>query len=125
MLAETLDATESSGQASTEPVLLQAALAYAAHGWAVFPVYCARDGVCSCWQGSGCEHPGKHPHTDHGFKDATKDTDVIRQWWTQWPDANIGIATGAVSGIVIVDIDPKNGGDLTLDQLIEYMGACR
>lgn len=31
-------------------------------------------------------------------------------WWTTWPDANIGIRTGQVSGIVVLDIDAKNGG---------------
>lgn len=33
----------------------------------------------------------------------------IRQWWKEAPDANIGIATGSVSGLVVLDIDVKNG----------------
>ena len=33
----------------------------------------------------------------------------VEQWWTQWPDANIGIVTGAVSGLVVVDVDGEEG----------------
>src|SRR5258708_6877421 len=29
----------------------------------------------------------------------------INNWWNQWPDANIGIVTGAISGIIVVDVD--------------------
>src|SRR5262249_15398402 len=36
--------------------------------------------------------------------------------WTQWPEANIGIATGAISGLVVLDVDPRHGGDESLEQ---------
>jgi hypothetical protein len=52
-------------------------------------------------------------------KDATTEEATIRQWWTRWPDANIGIATGAVSGLVVLDIDSRHGGDESLQQLIQ------
>jgi energy-coupling factor transporter ATP-binding protein EcfA2 len=42
--------------------------------------------------------------------DATDDPVKIREWWSQSPDSNIGIATGIKSGVVIVDVDPRNGG---------------
>lgn len=35
----------------------------------------------------------------------------IRAWWAQWPDANIGIVTGAISGILVVDVDVHKGAD--------------
>lgn len=35
----------------------------------------------------------------------------IKEWWTKFPDANIGIVTGAISGIVVVDIDTEEGHD--------------
>ena len=53
----------------------------------------------------------------HGFKDATRDVEQIRRWWTETPDANIGVATGSASGFFVVDIDPRNGGDETLRDL--------
>jgi hypothetical protein len=37
--------------------------------------------------------------------------DEIGAWWDRWPDANIGIVTGTVSGVAVLDIDPRNGGD--------------
>jgi putative DNA primase/helicase len=39
---------------------------------------------------------------------------VIRQSWARWPYANVGIATGRDSGLVVVDVDPRNGGEDSL-----------
>lgn len=41
----------------------------------------------------------------HGFKDATRDADQIRRWWGRNPGLNIGIRTGAESGITVIDTD--------------------
>lgn len=86
-----------------------AALAYAAMGWPVFPLYEIADKRCTC--GRACDSPGKHPRTAHGVKDASTDPGTVRAWWAQWPDANIGIATGRTSGFFAIDVDPRNGGD--------------
>ena len=88
--------------------ILDWALNYAAHGWAVIPLHTASNGLCSCGQ-PGCHSPAKHPRTENGVKDATKLPDLIKSWWMRWPDANIGIACGAVSGVVVVDIDGPEG----------------
>ena len=45
----------------------------------------------------------KKPYTKHGFKDATLNPSLIRHWWTQWPDALIGVPTG--ERFVVVDVD--------------------
>jgi putative DNA primase/helicase len=50
-------------------------------------------------------------------KDATTDETIVRQWWARWPDANVGVATGAASGLVVLDVDPRNGGDESLRDL--------
>lgn len=42
-----------------------------------------------------------------GVYDATTDTETVRQWWTQWPDANIGIACG--HGFDVIDVDGLEG----------------
>ena len=34
----------------------------------------------------------------------------IRRWGRRWPDANVGVVTGAVSGLVVLDVDPRHGG---------------
>jgi putative DNA primase/helicase len=73
--------------------VLDAALGYAARGWSVLIL------------GAG----QKTPATKHGCLDATTDPDVIRQWWAEMPDANVGIATGSRSGLVVLDVDVKDG----------------
>lgn len=84
--------------------LLSVALDYASRGWRVFPCHGWRDGRCSCGN-TECSGPGKRPYTSNGFKEATTDADQIRRWWKQWPDANIGVATGAASGLLVLDLD--------------------
>ncbi len=106
----------------SEKLNLEAALWYAEQGWHVFPLYEISRGQCSCAAGSRCGAPGKHPRSAKGFKDATTDPAVIQRWFRQWPAAGIGIATG-LSGIVVLDIDPRNQGDKTLAQLLAEHGA--
>ena len=56
--------------------------------------------------------PGqKRPLTARGFHDATTDLAQIEQWWTRWPDANLGLPTGAASGVVVVDVDVREHVD--------------
>lgn len=71
------------------------ALFYATHiGWPVFPLV----------------PQGKRPLTTHGFKDASRDPEQIRAWWTRTPDANIGTPTGANGcGYDVIDIDGRPG----------------
>lgn len=106
-----------------------AARDYAAHGWAVFPCHTptrdeAQGGalVCSCHKGARCTNVGKHPRwqrgiLEHGFHDASKSAAVIAEWWRLWPRANPAIATGAVSGLIVLDIDRARGGVCSLGEL--------
>ena len=103
-------------------LLLVAALTYARRGWPVFPIHSARDGQCSCGR-PDCPSIGKHPRTLHGLKDATTDELRIQEWWSQWPDANVGIVTGTRSGLVVLDIDRRNGGDDSLADLERAHGS--
>jgi hypothetical protein len=81
------------------------ALNYAANGWFVFP----------------CKKGAKEPLTIHGVSDASNDPAQINQWWDRWPNANIGINTGK-SHLVILDVDPRNGGNESLEKLISIHG---
>jgi hypothetical protein len=38
----------------------------------------------------------------------------IRRWWRRWPGANVGVVTGAVSGLMVLDVDPRHGGHESL-----------
>lgn len=88
--------------------LLEAALSYAKRGWLVLPLHTpTRDG-CSCLSGD-CKSVGKHPRIANGCKGASSSAEQIRSWWTRWPDANIGIATGPRSRLFVLDIDGNEG----------------
>lgn len=91
----------------TNPYHLRAK-AMAKLGFAVIPLYEPRGDGCSCGD-SNCTHIGKHPRTRHGVRDATDDLAQIERWWSRSPEANIGIATGAKSGIFVLDIDGDEG----------------
>ncbi|HUP86860.1 MAG TPA: bifunctional DNA primase/polymerase [Acidimicrobiales bacterium] len=96
------------------------ALGLARRNWPVLPCHHATAGRCSCGD-TDCPSAGKHPRTRHGLHQATADTDTIRRWWSQWPDANIGVRTGAApegAGVVVLDIDPDHGGDESLAGLL-------
>jgi hypothetical protein len=88
---------------SDEAPLLEWALWYASQGWAVFPCY------------------GKVPITRRGFLDATRDAAQVRSWWSQWPEANIGLPIPA--GQAVLDVDPRNGGSDTMHTLQQLHGT--
>lgn len=96
--------------------LLESALKYVDFGWKILPVHnIDAGGICSCGR-VDCEAPGKHPRTFQGVKDASGDPDTIRRWWSQWPAANIGLAVGPASGVFAIDVDPRHGGDQSLEE---------
>ena len=64
----------------------------------------------------------RHPRVRGGFKVATTDARQIEEWWRKWPDANVGIATGAVSGIMVIDVDGEKGLAMLL-ALVAQHGA--
>ena len=104
--------------ASTSPKL-DAALRYARLGLRVVPLHTpTSDGHCSCRE-SDCESIGKHPRIKGWTREGTTDEATIKKWWTIWPDANVGIVTGAESGIFALDVDPRHGGDQALRELEE------
>lgn len=86
--------------------LADAAKAYAEVGLKIFPV----------------KPQTKEPLTKNGFWDATNDREQIVTWWTQFPDANIGLSCKA-SGIVVIDLDRHEGKADGLDAFYQLMGA--
>lgn len=70
-------------------------------GWPVFPT--SRD---------------KRPLTTHGYKDATLDPKKVEEWSRRFPDANISVPTGRISGVIVIDID-GHVGEETLYALAE------
>jgi DNA polymerase I-like protein with 3'-5' exonuclease and polymerase domains len=101
--------------------VLEQALSYAARGWAVFPVHTIKNGRCTCLS-EDCRTPGKHPIPAIGLNAATHDPEKIRAWWTKTPTANIGIATGEISGIVVLDVDPRHNGEESMKEMVSEWG---
>lgn len=86
-------------------MMLDAALSLAARGWRVHPL----------------RPRAKVPLTAHGCLDATTDEAQIRRWWERHPKANVGVATGAGSGLVVIDMDSDEAVE-TWRQLLEEHG---
>lgn len=113
---------------------------YARSGVGVLPLHTAPGGLCSCgW--SECPSAGKHPwlgvahrkgdpvrgqckgqcgRTGHGVHDATTDLGQIAEWLARWPGCNWG--GEPPKGVVVIDVDPRNGGHRTLAEMQEATG---
>jgi hypothetical protein len=108
-----------------------AALEYAKRGLRVNLLQGVQDGVCACqrWRdkkGKGpCPTPGKHPRFTNWPEIATTDRAQIEKWFRQYPAYNVGIATGVASRIFVLDVDPRHGGEESLDSLIRHLRCTR
>jgi len=91
-------------------------------GWPVLPLYPVRDGQCQCRADDDCQSPGKHPLSRHGVKDATTDVQRLKAWWSEWPDAGVGVAAGADAGFFVLDVDERHGGEDSLAALVAEVG---
>jgi hypothetical protein len=83
-------------------IFRDSAVRYAALGWPIFPL------------AEGAKVPIKN---SDGFKSATTDRAQIALWQRQYPHNNIAAATGAASGIFVIDLDPRSGADATVGKL--------
>ncbi|HAT50435.1 MAG: bifunctional DNA primase/polymerase [Nitrospirae bacterium] len=119
---DSTDAVENILSTANNTSQQEAALCYVEHfKWSVFPLHWIDDnGCCSC-NDNECKSQGKHPLVKWG-NEATTDHDQITQWWSKWPKANIGIATGAKSGLVVLDVDVDSGGEASLNKLLDQYG---
>jgi hypothetical protein len=76
-----------------------AALSYARAGWSVIPVKARAKAPLVKWE---------------EFQRRRAEAAEIEAWFARWPRANVGVVTGAVSGLAVLDIDPRHGGDDSL-----------
>lgn len=94
------------------------AAGYAERGISVVPLHTPTNQGCSCPRGASCLSPGKHPRIDwKPYQQQRATLEEIRSWWERWPTANVGIVTGMISGLCVLDVDPRNGGLETLAEL--------
>lgn len=87
--------TRSSNRRSCDSKSIAWALKYAKQGWLVFPV--ARNAKVP-------------PKGVKWTQVATKNPAEVRELFAAHPEGNIGVVTGRKSGVLVVDVDPRNGG---------------
>lgn len=90
--------------------MLEEALQYERSGLSVIPIhYIKSNGECSCGS-ARCMSPGKHPRIAwRAYQTKRMSAEVIRAYWNDCPSCNVGIVTGPVSGILVLDIDGEEG----------------
>ena len=75
---------------------------YTGRGWSIIPIRTGDKRPLVRWE---------------EFQYRRPDVDEVHAWFSRWPEAGIGIVTGAVSGLVVIDVDPRHGGDASLERL--------
>jgi hypothetical protein len=75
---------------------------YLARGWSVLPLGARDKRPLVVWE---------------PLQDTRPSVEQVSDWFSRWPDANIGIVTGEISNLIVLDIDPKHGGDGSLERL--------
>jgi len=101
---------------------LNEALDLIEYGFHLIPLHSVnKDGTCTC--GNNCNSEGKHPMIQDWPNCASRESEQIKKWWRRWPDANIGIACGSISDLVVLDMDPRHNGENSLDELENRIGV--
>lgn len=84
---------------------IESILSYTDFGWIPIPVHTVYNGICSCYKGASCPSAGKHPvesgWQDHGH---LNESDLL-DYWSRYPEYNIGLTTGIKSGFIVIDVD--------------------
>jgi hypothetical protein len=85
----------------------RAALACCARGWSVVPLRPRSKRPLIPWLAQ---------------QERRAQAEEIEAWFERWPDANLGVVTGAISRLVVIDIDPQHDGEESLAQLTRVHG---
>ena len=101
---------------------LQHARSLVGRGFRVLPLFPILDGSrCGCGRDK-CQGAGKHPRLNKWSERATKDPQLVDEWWGRDPRCGIAIATGRESGAWVLDIDIKDDGFASLAKLEKQHG---
>jgi hypothetical protein len=87
---------------------LSMALRYAEANIAVVPMHGTESGRCTCGD-PACDRPGAHPRAEYGVFEATNDPELVEDLWKECPNAKIGVAFGAETGLIGLAIDRATG----------------
>jgi hypothetical protein len=75
---------------------------YIGRGWSIIPIRPGDKRPLVRWE---------------GFQHGCPSEEEARGWISTWPDAGIGVVTGAISGLVVIDVDLRHGGDVSMEEL--------
>jgi hypothetical protein len=96
------------GNGSTSGLMMKAALDYGRLGWSTIPI----------------EPRGKRPLVPwEVYRHRRSAPTEIADWFRRWPDANLAVVTGVVSGLVVLDLDPRHGAEAGLAELERAHGG--
>lgn len=98
---------------------LELARSYVEQGLPVFPCRSHAEEHVDSATGEIITLGEKTPLTTNGFKAATRFARILDRWWSDWPDAAVGLPTGSPTGFFVLDIDNKPGGANGFDWLAE------
>ncbi|HAU66001.1 MAG: Bifunctional DNA primase/polymerase [Candidatus Uhrbacteria bacterium GW2011_GWF2_39_13] len=101
---------------------LTQALEYIKLGWNVFPLgYKSKRPDGNALIHTGHKKFDEFKQIEKGswqcFQTEMVDEDLIKKWWEYSPISNIAIITGMTSKLIVIDIDPRNGGDESMKKL--------
>jgi bifunctional DNA primase/polymerase-like protein/primase-like protein len=82
--------------------IARAALDYRAAGWSVVPLRPRDKRPLIGWE---------------RFQQELASSATVTEWYRRWPDANVGVVTGEISNLVVLDIDSNHGGDASIGRL--------
>lgn len=91
----------------TPDAKIDTAQRYLARGWSVLPLRGGEKRPLVVWE---------------PLQNTRASADEVSGWFSRWPNANIGIVTGEISNLVVLDIDPNHGGDVSLARLERRFG---
>ena len=86
----------------------RAAAEYLARGWSVLPLRRRDKRPLTPWEPLQSARPSQAD---------------VAHWFERWPDANVGIVTGEISNLIVLDVDPQHGGDSSLERLERQFGS--
>jgi P4 family phage/plasmid primase-like protien len=94
---------------------------YASNSWEILPCHGIVEGRCTCGQSHmESKDIGKHPAINAWNIESSSDIAKVHIWWDTNPEYNIGVNCRA-SGFLVIDIDPRSGGDVAYDKFEAYV----
>lgn len=80
------------------------ALEYLRRGWSIIPVGGDKRPLLRRWA---------------TYQSRLPTESEVREWYTRWPNGGVAVVTGKVSGLVVLDVDPRHGGNESLQGLLD------